>query len=54
MMDFDTIAVVGMMLSPVYAILIWRMKVSTKIDKKVTKICTALKMKFPDLKDILD
>jgi len=52
-MDFETIGIIGMMLSPVYVILIWRMKVSRQIEIKVTKICTALKMKFPDLEGIL-
>lgn len=52
-MDYETIAVLGMMLSPVYAIMLWRMKKSDTIEKKVTKICTALKMKFPEMVDIL-
>lgn len=52
-MDYETIAVVGVMLSPLYAILLWRMKKSDAIEKKVTKICTALKMKFPEMIDVL-
>lgn len=46
-MEYETIAILGLMLSPLYGILIWRMKVSREIETKVTKICTFIKMKFP-------
>jgi len=47
------VAIIGIFVSPIYLILIWRMKKSDKIETKVTKICTALKLKFPELTEIL-
>lgn len=47
-MDYETIGVIGLMLSPLYAIILWRMKVSREIETKVTKICTFLKLEFPE------
>lgn len=47
MEGIQIIVVIAGMLAPLYAILIWRMKVSREIETKVTKICTFIKMKFP-------
>ncbi|MCH7649452.1 MAG: hypothetical protein IIA83_12715 [Thaumarchaeota archaeon] len=47
-MDYETIGVIGLMLSPLYGLIIWRMKVSREIEIKLTKICTFIKMKFPE------
>ena len=47
-MDYETIGVLGLMLSPLYGMLVWRMKVSREIESKVTKICTFLKLEFPE------
>ena len=39
--------VVGVLVSPLYALIYWRMKISREIEIKLTKICTFIKMKFP-------
>lgn len=47
-MDYETIAILGLMLSPLYGLILWRMKVSREIETKVTKICTFIKLEFPE------
>ena len=47
-MDYETIGIIGLMLSPMYALIIWRMKKSDEMSTKLTKICTFIKLKFPD------
>jgi len=46
---FLTIAlIVGVLNSPIYAIIFWRLKISREIEIKLTKICTFLKLEFPE------
>ena len=46
-MDYETIGILGLMLTPLYGLILWRLKVGREIETKVTKICTFIKMKFP-------
>jgi len=52
-MDYQMLFLIGLMLSPVYAILLWQSKRIIKLEKSLVRICTALKMKFPELQKIL-
>jgi len=52
-METDTIAVLGLMISPIYAIIIYRLKSAVATDKKLTKVCTFLKLKYPEYKEVL-
>jgi len=52
-MDAATIGVMGMMLAPLYGIIIWRLKASRQIDIKLTKVCMFLKLKYPEYSDLL-
>lgn len=52
-MESETVAIIGMMLAPIYGLILWRLKESNKMQIKLTKICTALKMVHPELTDIL-
>jgi hypothetical protein len=47
------ISAVGVFVSPIYPILFWRIKISNKIEQKVTRLCTALKLSHPELSDAL-
>lgn len=53
-MENESIAVLGLMISPLYAIIIYRLKAAVATDKKVTKLCTFLKMKYPEYANVLD
>jgi|APSaa5957512535_1039671.scaffolds.fasta_scaffold02589_24 hypothetical protein len=54
MSDFITvISAVGLMVSPLYAILLWQSKRILNTEKCLQKIKTALQMKFPELLEIL-
>jgi len=53
-METETIAVIGLMISPLYGIIIFRLKAAVATDKKLTKVCTFLKMKYPQYAEVLD
>jgi len=53
-METDTIAILGLMITPLYGIIIYRLKASVSTDKKLTKVCTFLKMKYPEYANVLD
>jgi len=47
-MDYETIGILVLILSPLYGLILWRMKKSDEMNTKLTKICTFIKLKFPD------
>lgn len=53
-METDTITTIALLLAPIYTILLWRMKKSDNIEKKVTKIITFLKLQHPENAHALD
>jgi len=53
-MEMDTIVILGLMISPLYGIIIFRLKAAVATDKKLTKVCTFLKMKYPEYANVLD
>ena len=44
--------VVGSLVSPLYAIMLWRMKVSSSMKSKLDKLCTAFQIEFPQHKGL--
>lgn len=46
------IALFGIIQSPIYAIMIWRMKVSITMKTKLDKLCTAFQIEFPQHKGL--
>ena len=50
---FTIIGAVGLVASPIYAILLWQSKRVVNAEKCLVKIKTALQMKFPELLEIL-
>jgi len=47
-MDYETIAIIALMISPLYVLFTWRLKVGREVDIKLTKICTFIKLQFPE------
>jgi len=45
---------IGAFVSPLYGILLWRMKKSDTMDTKITKLCTFIKLKFPESEKIFN
>ena len=54
MEDTEYITVIALLLTPIYTILLYRMKKSDSIEKKVTKIITFLKLQHPKNAHALD
>ena len=52
--DVQTVALLVGIVSPIYAILVWRMKVSMRIEKKIVKIITFLKLEHPEKANVFD
>lgn len=47
-MDYETLGIIGIMISPLYVLFTWRLKVGREVDIKLTKICTFIKLEFPE------
>jgi hypothetical protein len=45
--------ILGVMLSPIYAILLWQNKRLANSENCIVKVKTALRMRFPELQEIL-
>jgi len=53
--DFILISgIIGSFIAPVYTLLLYQSKRLVNAEKCIIKVKTALRMKFDDLKDILD